>query len=125
MADIIHKDESYKIMGACYEVYKEKGCGFLEQVYQECLRKEFALQKIPFREKPRLNIYYKGEPLKQYYEPDFLCYEKVIVEIKAVEKINDNFKAQVINYLKSTGLHLGILVNFGHYPQLESERLLN
>ncbi|MBI2439747.1 MAG: GxxExxY protein [Lentisphaerae bacterium] len=123
--EIIYREESYQIVGACFEVYKEKGNGFLEAVYQECLGKEFKLQGIDFREKPRLQIDYKGQVLEQYYEPDFLCLGKIIVEIKAVKNVSDEHRAQLINYLKATGLRLGLLVNFGHYPKIEHERFAN
>jgi GxxExxY protein len=123
--EILFKDESYKIIGACYEVYNGMGNGFLEAVYQECLRKEFRFQRIPFIEKPKLEIFYKNDKLEQYYEPDFVCYNEIILEIKAVRTLTDEHKAQVINYLKATGKRLGLLVNFGHYAIMEQERLLN
>ncbi len=119
------KDESYRIIGACFEVYKEKGNGFLEAVYQECLALEFAEQNIPFIEKTRLRLEYKGRELKQTYEPDFLCFDEIIVEIKAVKQLADEHRAQAINYLKATGKQLGLLVNFGHYPKIEHERFVN
>ncbi len=122
---IIFKEESYPIIGACFEVYKEKGNGFLEAVYQECLSIEFAGQGVPFTEKPKLRLDYKGRELKQTYEPDFLCFEKIVVEIKAVKKLADEHRARVINYLKATGKQLGLLVNFGHYPKIEHERFVN
>jgi len=123
--NIIYKEESYKIIGAGFEVYKEKGNGFLEAVYQECLGKELKLQGIDFLEKPKIELHYKGEKLVQYYEPDFLCYGKIILEIKAVKSIADEHKAQTINYLKSTNNKLGLLVNFGHFPKIQHERFLN
>jgi GxxExxY protein len=122
---IVFKEESYKIIGACFEVYKEKGNGFLEAVYQECLSIEFSEQAIPFVEKPRLRLNYKTRELNQTYEPDFLCFEEIIVEIKAVKLLADEHRAQVINYLKATGKQLGLLVNFGHYPKIEHERFVN
>jgi len=122
---IIFKEESYKIVGACFEVYKEKGNGFLEAVYQQCLKLEFQNQGIPFLEKPALDLFYKGVKLEKTYEPDFVCYEKIIVELKAVKNLANEHRAQVINYLKATDMRLGILVNFGHYPKLEYEKLLN
>jgi len=122
---IIFKEESYRIIGACFEVYKEKGNGFLEAVYQECLALELGLQDIPFVERSRIGLKYKGQDLKQHYEPDFLCFGKIIVEIKAVKHLGDEHRAQVINYLKATGLELGLLVNFGHHPKLEHERFVN
>jgi len=122
---IVFKEESYRIIGACFEVYKEKGNGFLEAVYQECLSIELREQQIPFVQKPRLRLEYKGRKLKQEYEPDFLCFEQIIVEIKAVKQLTDEHRAQVINYLKSTGKQLGLLVNFGHHSGIEHERFVN
>ena len=122
---IVFKEESYRIVGACFEVYKDKGSGFLEAVYQECLALEFADQQIPFVEKPPLRLDYKGHELRQAYEPDFMCFDKIIVEIKAVKQLCDEHRAQVINYLKATGKQLGLLMNFGHYPKIEHERFVN
>ncbi|MFN3409660.1 MAG: GxxExxY protein [Limisphaerales bacterium] len=122
--ELLYKDESYAIIGACFEVYKEKGNGFVEPVYQECLELEFGFQKIPFSPQSMLRLNYKGVELKQRYVPDFLCYEKIIVEIKAVKQLTDEHRAQVLNYLKATSLRLGLLVNFGHYPKLEYERII-
>lgn len=93
--DIVFKDESYKIMGACFEVYKEMGCGFLEAVYQECLEMEFAAQGIPFLPQVELGLSYKGRALKQLYIPDFICFEKIILEIKAVTELSDAHRAQI------------------------------
>jgi GxxExxY protein len=120
---IIYKEESYKIMGACFEVYKEKGCGFVEPVYQECLEMEFGLQEIPFQPQFSLQLSYKGRPLKQRYIPDFACFGKIIVELKAVSKLTDENRAQLQKYLKATGFRLGLLVNFCHFPKLEYERI--
>ncbi|MBN1365936.1 MAG: GxxExxY protein [Syntrophaceae bacterium] len=121
---ILYKDECYKIQGAVFEVYREMGNGFLEAVYQECLEREFSKQAITFQAQLELKLTYKEEPLKQTYKPDFICYEKIIVELKAVKKIAPEHKAQLINYLKATGLRLGMLVNFGHYPKVEIERIV-
>ena len=123
--ELVFKEESYRIIGACFEVYKEKGNGFLEAVYQECLAMEFALQSIPFGDQTRLRLQYKGRDLQQTYEPDFICFDRVIVEIKAVKSLADEHRAQVINYLKATDKELGLLVNFGHYPKIEHERFVN
>ena len=111
-------------MGACFEVYKEKGCGFLEPVYQECLEFEFQMDGVAFISKAPLALTYKGRMLKHTYEPDFICLEKIIVEIKAVSALADEHRAQVLNYLNATGLRLGLLVNFGHFPKLEWERIV-
>ena len=123
MTEIISKKESYPIIGACFEVYNEKGCGFLEPVYQECLAIEFEYERIPAIAKPSLVLSYRGRILKQTYEPDYVCFEKIIVELKAVSALADEHRAQLLNYLHATGFELGILVNFGHYPGLEYERI--
>ena len=123
MNEIIYRDESYKIMGACFEVYKTMGCGFLEAVYQECLEIELADREVPFVPKRQLELSYKERRLKQRYEPDFICYEKIILEIKAVSALTDEHRAQVQNYLRATGYRLGLLVNFGHHPLVEAERI--
>ena len=122
--DMIYRDECYKIIGACFEVYNEKGCGFLESVYQECLEIEHDYQQIPFVAQQELRLFYRGGELKQKFVPDFICYGKVIVEIKAVSKLGDEHRAQVINYLNATGYQLGLLINFGGHPKLEWERLV-
>lgn len=122
--EIIYKDESYAIVGACFEVYKEKGCGFLEAVYQECLEIEFGLQGISFLAQPLLKLTYKGRPLKQCYIPDFVCFDKIVVELKAVSDLTDEHRAQVQNQLHATSHRLGLLVNFAHYPKLQYERIV-
>jgi len=96
--DVLYKEECYSMMGACIEVYKEKGCGFVEQVYQECLSLELTIQGIPFAEQIELALEYKGRPLKQFYKPDFICFDQIIVEIKAVSKLADEHRAQLHNY---------------------------
>jgi GxxExxY protein len=123
MTEIIYKEESYAITGACFEVYNENGCGFLEPVYQECLGIEFEYQRIPAIPKPSLTLSYRGRILTQTYEPDFVCFDKIIVELKAVSPLTDEHRAQLLNYLHATGFELGLLINFGHYPKLEYERI--
>ena len=123
MTEIIHKKESYAIIGACFEVYNDKGCGFLEPVYQECLGIEFEYQRIPAIPKPSLTLSYRGRILTQTYEPDYVCFSKIIVELKAVTTLTDEHRAQLLNYLHATGFELGLLVNFGHYPKLGYERI--
>jgi len=125
MTDILFKEESYQIMGAAIEVYKEKGSGYLEAVYQECLVMELEDNKVPLKEKPPLTFYYKTRQLKQKYEPDFFCFDEIIVEIKAVKTLTDQHRKKIINYLKSTGKELGILINFGHHPKVQYERFVN
>ena len=124
MMDLLYKDECYRVMGACFEVYREKGSGFVEPVYQECLSIELALQEIQFAEQKDLTLSYKSRELKQKHKPDFICYDIIILEIKAVSKLTDEHRAQVHNYLKATGMKLGLLVNFGHYPKVEWERIV-
>lgn len=120
--EIIYKDEAYAIQGACFEVYKTLGSGFLEAVYQEALAQEFRLQNIPFAEQCELKLQYKNIPLHQTYKPDFICFDKIIVEIKAVSALAPEHEAQLLNYLKITKMRLGLLVNFGHYPKVEIKR---
>lgn len=124
METFLYKEEGYRILGACFEVYKQMGCGFLESVYQECLEIEFGLQQIPFVSQQTLPLSYKQRALEQKYVPDFICFEKIIVEIKAVSDIMDKHRAQVINYLKATGFRVAYLANFSHYPMLQHERLI-
>ena len=120
---IIYKEESYKIQGAIFEVYREMGCGFLEAVYQECMEMELRNKGITFTSQKELKLTYKGEELRQTYKPDFICYGQIIIEIKAVKEIAPEHKAQVINYLKATGIKLALLVNFGAYPKATIIRL--
>lgn len=105
------------------EVHKELGPGFLEPVYQEALSWEFMLQKIPHKKEQFLTITYKGIELDKKYIADFVCYDKIIVELKALNKLTTEHEAQVLNYLKATGFKLGILVNFGS-KSLEYKRLI-
>ena len=114
---------TYKIIGAAMEVHKELGHGFLEAVYQEALRREFTDQEIPFKSQPTIQISYKGQPLDKTYQPDFVCYEGIIVEIKALAELTGIEEAQLINYLKATGLKVGLLINFGS-KSLEYKRLV-
>ncbi len=125
MNELIHKDECYQIMGACFEVYTEKGCGFLEAVYQECMEIELGLRNIPFIAQAPLELSYKGSSLKQRYVADLICHGKILVELKAVSRLADEHRAQVISYLNATGFELGLLVNFGHYPKIEWERIVH
>ena len=121
---IVYETESYAIIGACFEVHNEKGSGFVEPVYQECLEIELALQQLPFLPQPELEISYKGKSLTSRYRPDFVCFDKIILELKAVSQFTDQNRAQVHNYLKASGFKLGLLVNFGSHPKLEYERIV-
>ncbi len=120
---LIYKNEIYAIQGAIFDVCREMGAGFLEAVYQECLEKELKKRNIPFIAQPELSLSYKGEILKQKYKPDIICYDKIIIELKAIKTIAPVHKAQVLNYLKATNMRLGLLVNFGAYPKAHITRL--
>ncbi len=120
---MIYKAEAYKIIGACMEVHNELGHGFNEVVYQEALAREFKRQNIPFVAEKKLEITYKGELLDKYYKADFICYDKIIIELKALSEITSKEIRQVLNYLKVTDLHLGLLVNFGE-ESFTSKRLI-
>jgi len=104
---------THAIIGVAMEVHKELGSGFLEPVYQEALERELNSRHIPFEAQPAVQILYKGQPLNKTYEPDFICYGQVLVEIKALSKLSGTEEAQVINYLKATALEVGLLINFG------------
>ena len=121
--DLIYKEESYKIIGAAMEVHRDLGCGFLEAVYQEALEIEFQKQSIPYEREKLLTIYYKGIKLKKRYSADFVCYDKIIVELKALSDLTTQNEAQVLNYLKTTKLNLGLLINFGS-KSLQYKRLV-
>lgn len=124
MTKLFFEKETYAVIGACFEVYREKGCGFLEAVFQECLGYEFQLQGIDAKAQISLPLAYKGRQLVQRYVADFICFDKVLLELKAVSKLTDEHRAQIQNYLHATGLKVGLLVNFGHFPKLEYERFV-
>ena len=122
--ELIFKDEVYQIVGAAMEVSNHLGCGFLEAVYQEALSLEFAERHIPYVQQKRIQITYKDTILQKHYVADFLCYEQIIVEIKALKQLTSIDEAQILNYLKATGHPVGVLLNFGS-PKLEWERYAN
>ncbi|MBL8046672.1 MAG: GxxExxY protein [Anaerolineales bacterium] len=122
--DLLYKDEVYAIVGAAMEVHTILGAGFAEAVYDEPLRIEFAQRNIPFEAQKRLIVYYKGLTLQKTYIPDFVCYEKIVVEIKALDNLTQREMAQLLNYLKATGLRLGLLINFGSTGKLEWKRVI-
>lgn len=122
--DFLFKDECYKIVGACMEVHKTLGCGFLEAVYQEALAIEFQQQNIPFDREKEFDITYKGFVLPRTYKVDFLCYGQIIVELKALTQFTSDNTAQILNYLKASDLRVGLLINFGtHSLQHQRFRL--
>jgi GxxExxY protein len=122
--DALFKQEGYNLMAAAFEVYNEKGSGFLEDVYHECLERELTRRDIQWSTKPTLLIYYKGEPLTKTYTPDMLVYSEIIVELKAAKALTPEHEAQLINYLKATRKRVGYLVNFGAHPRLDWKRLI-
>jgi GxxExxY protein len=120
----MERDErTYGIIGASMEVHKELGNGFLEAVYQEALGMEFLEQEISYKAQPVIDIFYKKKLLEKKYQPDFVCFDEVIVEIKALEKLSGIEESQIINYLKATGLKVGLLINFGS-KSLEHKRFV-
>ncbi len=108
------RDElTYKVIGAAMEVHRNLGCGFTEKVYQDALEKELQIQKIPYEREVRMHVIYKNEELDSEYIPDFVCYDKIVVELKAVEELTDLHKAQTINYLHVSRMPVALLMNFG------------
>ncbi len=122
-SELVYPKESYSILGACFEVYKGMGCGFLEAVCQECLEIELEHQGIPYTPQPELRLTYRDRILKHGYQPDLICCGKIVLELKSLSNLADEHRAQLLNYLHATEMQLGILVNFGHYPKLEYERI--
>jgi len=106
-------DRTYKIIGTAMEVHKELGCGFLEPVYQEALETELENQGLPYKSQSVIDIYYKQKLLEKKYQPDFICFNEVIIEIKALEQLSGIEESQIINYLKASKLKVGLLINFG------------
>mgnify|MGYP001110331038 CR=1 FL=1 len=124
MTDLIYREESYNIIGVAIEVHRILGNGFLEPVYQEALAYEFNLSAIPYEKEKALKIHYKDAILEKSYIADFVCYDKIIVECKAVERLLPEHESQVINYLNATGFKLGLLINFGQ-SEIEIKRLVH
>ena len=119
---ILFREESYKIIGAAMEVHKILGCGFTEPIYQEALEREFQLRDIPYEREKTFRVTYKGQLLDKEFRPDFVCFEEIIVELKAVSDFTEEHYAQVYNYLKASGMDLGLLINFGK-KSLEHKRI--
>ena len=124
MDELVLRAEVYAVVGAAIEVHRELGEGFLEAVYQEALERELALREIPFEAQRELVIHYRGQPLSKIYVCDLLCFDKVLVELKAMDRLTGREEAQVINYLKAAGLPVGLLINFGAHGKLEWRRLV-
>ncbi len=124
MTELLCKEEVYAVVGAAMEVYNELGSGFLEAVYQEALEIELTLRGIPFEAQKELAIFYKGRRLKKTYAADFLTFGKIIVEIKAIDRLTSGDEGQRLNYLSATGLEVGVLINFGAKSNLEWKRMV-
>lgn len=124
MGNLELEEETFQIRGAAFEVYREMGSGFLESVYQECMEKGLRCRAIPFEVQRALTLSYKGELLDHNYVPDLICYGTVIVELKAVNEISTEHQAQLMNYLKASGLRIGLLINFGSHPKVQIERII-
>lgn len=124
MDSFLYKDEAYAIQGAIFEVYRMLGCGFLEAVYQKALEVELTQQKIPFESQVEIEVNYKDVKLDQFYRADLVCYDKIILELKAVQNLLPEHEAQLQNYLRATKMRVGLLVNFGHYPKVEIKRIV-
>ena len=122
---LIYKDEVYGIIGACFDVYKELSSGLSEPIYQETLELEFKSRGIPYEREKELVVYYKGQKLRKRYIADFVCYDDIIVELKALDCITSKEVSQILNYLHITKYPLGLLVNFGHEDELEWKRFVN
>lgn len=122
--ELIFKDEVYAIMGAAMDVHHELGSGFLESVYQEALEMELTGRQIPFESQKSIKITYKGKSLNKEFIADLVCFGKIIVELKAQESLSGKEEAQVLNYLKATGIKVGVVINFGSHPKLEWKRLV-
>ena len=121
---IIFKEESYKIIGICMNIHSTLGNGFLEAVYSEVLEKEFIKNNIPYKREVKLDLFFNGEKLDKKYKADFICFDNIILEIKAVSFIHENFTKQTLNYLKATDKKLGLLINFGE-KSLKYKRIIN
>ena len=124
MTDILFKEESYKIIGACMEVHKELGCGFLESVYAEALELEFSKANISYEREKKLPVFYEDKPLNKYFRADFVCFNSIIIELKATKYLVDADRKQTLNNVKATKFNLGLLINFGT-PSLTYIRIVN
>ncbi len=125
MDELVFREEVYAVAGAAIEVHREPGVGFLEAVYQEAMERELATRGVAFESQRERVIQYKGQPLGKSYVCDLLCFGNVLVELKAMDRLTGREEAQVINHLKSSGLSVGVLINFGSHGKLEWRRLIN
>lgn len=124
MTELIYKQEVYAIVGAAMEVYNQLGPGFGEDIYQDAMEIEVESRNIPNNPQQEIYVFYKGQKLKNYFKPDLICYEKVVVELKAIDHLTSREESQLLNYLKATGLPVGLLINFGKQNDLEWKRMV-
>ena len=124
VSELLLKDEVYAVVGAAIEVHRELGSGFLEGVYQEAMQIELRARDVPFEAERLISIGYKGSPLSQNYFADLVCFDQIIVELKALNRLSGTEQAQVLNYLKATGFKVGLLINFGSHGKLEWKRFV-
>jgi GxxExxY protein len=124
MTQLVFQEETYAVLGAAIEVHKELGSGFLEGVYQDAMELELADRKVDFEPRKELAVCYKGKPLRKAYEADLVCFGKIIAELKALDRLPGKEEAQILNYLKASGLKVGLLINFGSHGRLEWRRLI-
>lgn len=124
MDNLLYRDEVFEIVGAAIEVHRELGDGFLEPVYQESLQIELTHRNTPFEAQKRLQLFYKETALKKEYIPDFICFDKIVVEIKALDRLSSIETSQILNYLKATKMRVGLLINCGSVGKLEWKRYI-
>ncbi len=124
MTELIMKDEAYAVVGAAIEVHRALGPGFLEKVYQEAMQLELSARRIPFEAEKPIEIEYKGQSLNQRYYANLVCFEEIIVEMKALKQLSGEEEAQILNYLRATGAKVGLLINFGSHGKLEHRRFV-
>lgn len=122
MTKLVLADEVYEVVGAAMEVYWQLGRGFLEPIYQEAFEIELSRRRIPFDSKRELTITYKDQPLEKKYVPDAVCFDQIVVELKALERLSSVEQSQLLNYLKMTKMKVGLLINFGSRVRLEWKR---
>lgn len=123
MVDLLYKEEVYQIIGAAMEVHKELGCGFLEAIYSEAFEYELEEKEIPYEKEKKVDVYYKHIRLDKSYRVDFICFNEIIVELKAVSNLCSEHEAQLLNYLKATETRVGLLINFGS-KSLQYKRMI-
>jgi GxxExxY protein len=124
LTELILKEEVYQIIGAAMDVYYQLGRGIVEPIYQEAFELELSRRKIPYQSQCKLIVHYKGQPLQNFYKADLVCFDQIIAELKALDRLSAIEHAQIINYLKATRKRVGLLINFGSRGKLEWKRFV-